>query len=119
MRDVTDTFHRSPVILRRPSGEETELLAGVIPVDAGGDGEVNGEMDARQERTETAERLLVSFNRESLAEQGLIDPDTDAPLIDPDGDRIVMADKRYSILTLTDRAVFRGQPILVRLMVVR
>lgn len=118
MRDVTDTFHKTPVILRRPSGEETELLAGTKPVDSGDDGEVNGEMHVREERTETAERWIVTFNRGYLWDRDLIDPDTDAVLIDEE-DRIVIGGRRFSIIELTDRAVFRGAPILVRLVVAR
>lgn len=118
MRDLTDTFHQTTVTLRRDSGEEIDLLAGLKPDDAGSYGAVNGERYAQDDRPETVERWLVSFNRDYLNEQGLIDPDTDKVLI-AEEDRIVIKGKRFVIVTLTDKALFRGLPILFSLTVQR
>jgi len=118
MRDVTDTFHKSEVTLRRPDGTEFDLLAGLTPNETGVDGEANGEMAAREEGTETVERWNVAFNRDYLAEKGLIDPVNDEPLIG-DEDRIVWRGQRFAIVQLTDKAMFRGLPILVLLKVAR
>lgn len=118
MSDVTDTFHRTPVVLRRPNGMEIDLLGGVVPVETGS-GETNGTVSAREDQTENVERWVVSFNRDYLEERDLLDPETGRPLIDPEEDRIVLGTRRFSIITLTDRALFRGVPILVQLMVAR
>ena len=118
MRDVTDTFHHTPVTLRRASGQEIALLAGMKTDDAGSYGEVNGERYAQDEHTEIVERWIVTFNRDYLAEKGLVDPATDLLLIDPE-DWLIYKGKRYSIQILEDRAEFRGVPILTRLVVQR
>lgn len=119
LRDVTDTFHRTPVALRRPNGVEINLVAGAVPVATGGAGAVNGAVSAREDQTENVERWVVSFNRDYLQEMGLVDTVTGRPLIDPEEDRIVLGGRRFSIIELTDRALFRGVPILVRLVVAR
>lgn len=118
MRDVTDTFHKSPVILRKTDNSEIPLLAGLKPNETGDDGEVNGDRYVREEQTESVERWIVSFNRDYLAEKELVDPDDDTLLIDQE-DWIIINGKRFAIVALTDKALFRGVPILVRLTVVR
>jgi hypothetical protein len=118
IRNVTDTFHRTPVTLFRTSGEEIELLAGMIPMETGDDGEVNGEMYARDRGSETVERWIVTFNRDYLAEKGLVDPDEDRLLIG-DEDLVIYKGRRFAIVQLTDKAIFRGVPILARLKVAR
>jgi len=112
MRSVTDTFHKTPVLLRRKSGEEIELLAGWKPETD------HGEARLQEEQRKTVERYLVSFNRDYLAEKGLVDPDTDKVMISED-DKIVFQGKRHSLVQITDKGVFRGLPILVRLTVQR
>lgn len=118
MRNVTDTFHKTPVTLRRSSGEEIELLAGWKPDDTGTDGEAHGEAYVREAQRETVERFLVSFNRDYLAEKELIDPATDTLLISED-DKLVVKGKRFVLVKITDKGVFRGVPILVQLTVQR
>jgi len=118
LRSVTDTFHKSPVILRRESGAETPLLAGIKPDDTGTYGETDGERYVQADHAEMVERYVVSFNHDYLAEQALIDPATDKPLINPD-DWIVIKGKRFAIVKLTDKGLFRGVPMLVQLTVQR
>jgi hypothetical protein len=119
MRSVTDTFHKSPVTLLRPSGEEIDLMSGITPDEVGSYGEIDGERYVQDERTERTERKIVSLNRDYLAERALVDPDTDELLIAPDADWIVIGGKRFGIDKMTDKAVFRGVPILVQLTVQR
>ncbi|BCS54556.1 hypothetical protein [Geobacter sp. SVR] len=118
MRSVTDTFHKSPVTLRRASGEEIDLLAGLKPDDQEDYSVVHGERYVRDAHSEMVERWVVSFNRDYLAAQGLMDPETGEPLINPD-DWIVIKGKRFAIIELTDRGLFRGIPILLKLIVQR
>jgi hypothetical protein len=118
MRDVTDTFHQTPVTLRQVSGTEIELLAGMKSDDAGSYGEVNGERYVQDEHSEMVERWIVTFHRDYLAEKELVDPTTGLLLINPE-DWLIYKEKRYSIQILEDRAIFRGAPILVRLVVQR
>jgi hypothetical protein len=118
MRSVTDTFFKTPVVLRRQSGEEIDLLCGWKPDDAGSYGRVNGETYVQEAHEEKVERYLVSFNRDYLAEKGLVDPDSDLLLISQ-GDRVVFKGKRHAIATVADKGVFRGVPILVQLTVQR
>ncbi|MDD2853536.1 MAG: hypothetical protein PHY09_16750 [Desulfuromonadaceae bacterium] len=118
MRSVTDTFHKTPVILRRKSGEEIELLAGWKPDDTGSYGGVDGEAYVQEAHRETVERYLVSFNRDYLAAKELIDPATDKLLISED-DKLVFKGKRFVLVKITDKGVFRGVPILAQLTVQR
>jgi hypothetical protein len=118
MRNVTDTFHKTPVILRRKTGEEIDLLAGWKPDDTGSYGNVNGEAYVQEAQRETVERFLVSFNRDYLAEKQLIDSATDTLLISED-DKLIEKGKRYVLVKITDKGVFRGVPILVLLTVQR
>jgi hypothetical protein len=118
MRSVTDTFHKTPVTLLRPSGGEFPLLAGLKPDDVGSYGEVHGEMYAQEERAETVERWIVSFNRDYLAEQGLSDLATDQVTITPE-DRLLINGKRFSVVKLSDKGLFRGVPIMFLMTVVR
>jgi hypothetical protein len=118
MRSVTDTFHKTPVVLRRKSGEEIDLLCGWKPDDVGTYGNVNGESHVQEESRETVERFIVSFNRDYLAEKELVDPATDKLLISED-DKLVFKGKRHVILKITDKGVFRGLPILAQLTVQR
>lgn len=117
MRDVTDTFYKNPVTLRKASGAETELLAGLKPVDTGENGEVNGERYVQEERQEVVERWIVTFNRDYLKEKQLVGDD-DALLITVD-DWIIINGKRHSIVRITDKGMFCGMPILVQLIVAR
>jgi hypothetical protein len=118
IRNITDTFHKSPVILRHVDEvgaiHELPLQAGVKSDDTGSYGEINGERYVQDEHTQIMERWIVTFNRDYLKEQGLVDPDTDKLLIDPE-DWLIYQGKRYSIQLLADKAVFRGIPILVQL----
>ena len=118
MRSVTDTFHKTPVQLRRTSGEEIELLCGWKPDDVGSYGSVAGETYVQEAHRETVERYLVSFNRDYLAEKGLVDPDTDKLLIS-EADKLVFKGKRHSLVKIVDKGVFRGLPILAQLTVQR
>lgn len=119
MRDLTDTFHKTPVTLLRKTGEEFPLLAGWTPDDTGGtDGEEHGEAYVREAQRETVERFVVSFNRDYLAEQGLTDPEADTLLISED-DKLIFGGKRFVLVKITDKGVFRGLPILVQLTVQR
>ncbi|MFZ2949456.1 MAG: hypothetical protein WA003_08215 [Desulfuromonadaceae bacterium] len=118
MRDLTDTFHKTPVTLKRKTGEEIPLLAGWKPDDVGSYGNVNGEAYVQEAQRETVERFVVSFNRDYLSEQGLTDPDTDLLLISED-DKLIFQGKRFVLVKITDKGVFRGVPILVRLTVQR
>ena len=118
MRSVTDTFHKTPVTLKRKTGEEFELLAGWKPDDTGSYGSINGEAYVQEAQRETVERFVVSFNRDYLAEKELIDPGTDRLLISED-DKLLVNDKRYVLVKITDKGVFRGMPILVQLTVQR
>lgn len=118
LRNVTDTFHKTPVTLQPVNGAEIDLLAGLKPDDAGSYGSVNGELHAQEERQETVERWIVTFNRDYLAEKGLIDPDTDQLLITIE-DRLLIKGKRFSIVKLTDKGLFRGVPVMVQMTVVR
>ncbi|BCS55192.1 hypothetical protein GSbR_25930 [Geobacter sp. SVR] len=119
IRNVTDTFHKSPVILRRETGEEFPLLAGLTPDDQEDYSVVQGERYVRDDQDDVTERWVVAFHRDYLAEQGLIDPETDTVLIALENDWIVIKGKRHAIVKLSDRAIFRGQAILVRLSVQR
>lgn len=120
IRDLTDTFHKSPVTLQRESGGEVDLLAGLKPSGTGSsaDGEEHGELYVQDDRKETVERYVVGFNRDYLAEKELIDPDTDELLISIE-DRLEIKGKRFSIVKLTDHALFRGVPLLVQMVVAR
>jgi hypothetical protein len=118
MRSVTDTFHKTQVVLKRKTGEELPLLAGWKPADTGNDGEEHGEAHVREAQRETVERFIVSFNRDYLAEQGLTDPATDTLLISED-DKLIFQGKRFVLVKITDKGVFRGVPILVQLTVQR
>ena len=118
MRDVTDTFHKIPVTLLRAAGGQVGLLAGLAPDDMEAqNGEVHGELHIQEDRRETVERWIVSFNRDYLREEGLVDED-DHLLIAYE-DRIMLNGKRYSIIKMTDKAIFRNAPILVKLTVAR
>jgi len=121
MRDVTDTFHQSPVKLLRANGAEVDLLAGVKGDDGSSDGEVNGELQVRQERSDLVERWSLSFNRDYLLERGLIDLEAEPArqLLITMEDVVVMKGRRFAILALVDKGLFRGVPILVRLLVAR
>uniref|UniRef100_C6E6Q9 Uncharacterized protein n=1 Tax=Geobacter sp. (strain M21) TaxID=443144 RepID=C6E6Q9_GEOSM len=121
MRDVTDTFHRSPITLRRANGAEVELLVGMKPDDAEENGESQGELSVRDDRSEQVERWVISVSRDYLQELGLIDPaapEAQQLLITVE-DWVLIKGKRFAIIALTDRAIFRGVPILVRLTVAR
>lgn len=118
MRNVTDTFHKTPVVLRKASGEEIELLAGMKPDDVGSYGSVHGETYAQEDRQETVERWILSFNRDYLAEKSLVDPEEGKVTITKD-DKILIGDKRHTIMKATDKALFRGLPILFVLTVQR
>ncbi len=116
LRDVTDTFHRFPVTLRRADNSEVDLLAGAQPDTSGDNGQTSGELAARDDRSDVTKRWVVTFHRDYLAEQGLIGADK---LLFGFDDWIMIGGKRFAIVELTDRAVFRDQPILVRLVVER
>ncbi len=118
MRSVTDTFHKTEVTLKRKTGEEFELLAGWKPDDTGTDGEGHGEAYLQESQRETVERYIVSFNRDYLAEQGLTDQDTGLLLISED-DKLLFQGKRFVLVKITDKGIFRGVPILVQLTVQR
>lgn len=111
IRDVTDTFHKYPVTLRRAvGGADKPLLAGVKPA-GDGKGSGDGELKPRESGEEVDERLTVSFNRGYLAEQGLIDQN-DVLLITLD-DQLLIKGKRYYLAAVGDKAMFRNLPILV------
>jgi hypothetical protein len=118
IRDVTDTFHKTPVILQRKSGEEIKLTCGWSPEGSGIDGAAHGEAYLQESSRETVERYLVSFNRDYLAEKGLVDPITDKLLMGED-DKLVFQGKRHVLVKITDKGVFRGLPILAQLTVHR
>jgi hypothetical protein len=121
LRDVTDTFHRSPIILRRANGQDVDLLVGMKPDDVGDNGDGNGELVEHDQRSELVERWIVSVNRDYLVELGLIDLEAaeDAQLLITVDDWVISKGKRFAIVALADRAVFRGVPILVRMTVAR
>lgn len=119
MRDVTDTFHKVTVILRRGTGEETVLQCGLKPDDVGSYGEVNGERYVQDERSETVERWVVTFNRDYLKSKGIVDPESDALLISEADDWIIIKGKRFAIVKLSDKGIFRDQAVLVQLTVQR
>jgi hypothetical protein len=119
MRDVTDTFHKNRVVLRRADGAETELQCGLKPDDAGSYGEVNGERYVQDERSETVERWIVSFNRDYLREKGVVDPTSDELLIDEANDWIVINGKRFAIVKISDKGIFMGEAIMAQLTVQR
>lgn len=116
MRDVTDTFHKDPVTLRRAGGADVPLLAGLKPA-GDGQGDEHGELQSRETGDEIAERYTVTFNRAYLAEQGLIDGD-DQLLITID-DSLLIRGKRFALAVVADRAPFRGEALLVVLEAVR
>jgi hypothetical protein len=67
------------------------------------------------------ELWIVSLNRDYLAELGLIDPNEEEAnqlLITLD-DWIIYKGKRFGIIGITDKALFRGVPILVKITVGR
>jgi len=121
LRDVTDTFHRSTVTLRRVNGDEVDLLVGLKPAESGNEGEAHGELAARQDRTETVERWVVSVNRDYLAEKGLVDTEEEPArqLLISREDWVMINGKRFAIVELSDRALFRGVPVLVRMVLER
>lgn len=118
MRDVTDTFFKVPVTIQRATGGDVNLLAGLKPVETGNKGEVNGEYSPRESGSEVVERWVVTFNRDYLADMGLVDTDTDQVLISSD-DVVVFKGQRFVIVSLTDKALFRGLAILFRMEVAR
>jgi hypothetical protein len=109
------TFHKSPVVLRRADGSEIELLCGQTPVSTGNDGEEHGELEVNTPEFDQVERWELSFNRDYLQEQNLVDGE----LLITVEDWILIGGRRFAIVAIADRAVFRGQPILVRLTVAR
>jgi hypothetical protein len=121
MRSVTDTFHRTPVVLVRKDGGETELLCGLAPDEVGSVGEVHGELYVREERQESVERWVLSFNRDYLVEKGLInlEEEESRQMLITLEDRVLLKGKRFGIVRVTDKGVFRGVPVLVKLTIVR
>lgn len=118
MRDVTDTFHTAPVSLLPAAGGQVGLLAGLGPDDTEAqNGEVHGELHVQEDRRETVERWIVSFNRDYLRENGLVDAN-DLLLIGYE-DRMMIKGKRYGVIKITDKGLFRGVPILVQITVAR
>lgn len=116
MRDVTDTFHKSPVVLRRADGSELPLLAGKTPVSDSSEEKESGNLVVQDPQSDQVERWLITFNREYLQEQGLIE---DGVLLITLEDWIVIGGHRFAIVGISDRAIFRGEPILVKLTVAR
>lgn len=108
LRDVTDTFFRDPVVLRRASGEEVPLLAGLKPAD---DGSGHGELRQGEAGSEAEQRYQVSFDRGYLAEQSLVDAG-DELLIGYD-DELLIGGRAFALVAIADRARFRGAPLLV------
>lgn len=116
MRDVADTFDRKPVTLLPAAGGSVELLAGVKE---SGDGQstTNGELVSRERGEETVERYTVKFNRDYLAEKGLVDAD-DKLLITID-DKLEIDGRRFVLEALSDKAIFRGKALNVVMEAVR
>jgi len=107
IRDVTDTFHKYPVILEQDSGD-TELLAGrKIIAERLKEKEEGGEIDEGYE---------IAFNREYLKDRGLVD-ENDNLLIVYD-DRIRIDGKRYHVVSVKEKG-FREDKIMVILEVIR
>lgn len=115
MRDVTDTFHRSPVTLRRAVGGDVPLLVGLTPA-GDGQGEQHGELQTRETGEEIAERYTVRVNRDYLAEKGLVVNDVLQITLD---DTLLIGGKRFTLASVADKAIFRGVPILAVLQAVR
>jgi len=121
MRDVSDTFYRTPVTVRRAGSADVDLLVGMKPDDTGLDGESHGEVNVRDERSELVERWVISVNRDYLVEKGLVDLEADEAhqLLITVEDWVIVKSQRFAIIGISDRALFRGVPILVRLTVAR
>ncbi len=116
LRDVTDTFFRTLVVLRLAAGGDVELLAGVTPA-GDGQGQAHGELVERERGEEIAERYAVKFNRAYLAEKGLVDGD--GTLLVTVDDLLLIYGRRFTLSAVADRALFRGVPLLVVLEAVR
>ncbi|HOS77602.1 MAG TPA: hypothetical protein PLL15_06125 [Syntrophales bacterium] len=112
MRDLTDTFHTAPVSLLPAAGGQVDLLAGLVP-----DGDLHGDLHVQEDRRETVERWIVSFNRDYLLEQGLVNAN-DLLLIGFE-DRMIIKGRRFVVISIADKGLFRGVPILVRIKVAR
>lgn len=108
IRDVTDTFHKHPVILEQEGGNK-DLLAGVKVI--------TGELKEREGGQEISEGYAVMFNREYLAEKGLVDGN-DKLLILYD-DTIKIDEKRYHIIKLHETGIFRENTLMVVIEVAR
>jgi len=102
IRDVTDTFHKYPVILEREGGDK-ELLAGLKVI--------TGELKAREGGEEISEGYEVKFNREYLAEKGLVNED--GKLLIAYDDTVKIDGKRYHIIKSKDQAIFRETKLMV------
>lgn len=115
IRDVTDTFHRYPVVLLPAPGGEVDLLSGKKSPSSSAQG-MKG-LDPRERGEEIEELLQLSFNRQYLAEKGLID--TAGTLLIGYDDGVRIDGKLYSIAAIHETGEFREDNLLVLLDVVR
>lgn len=113
IRDVLDTFQQSPVILRRATGEEINLLVGLKPLT---DGAAHGELQPRETGEEIIERYEVRVGHDLLVEKGLIG--NGAILIAVD-DSLTINGKRFYLECLADGKPFRATSLQVIMEAVR
>jgi|GEM_PF-1800375 len=114
MRDVADTFNRYPVILHTAAAGAVELLAGKAPLSSTSapDG-----LTVTDEGEEVEEGYQLRFNRDYLAEKGLISEDGDL-LLDYD-DSAEVDGLTYGIAMIDSTGTFRDADMNVVLKVVR
>jgi len=108
IRDVTDTFHKHPVILEQEGGNK-DLLAGLTVI--------TDELKEREGGQEISEGYAVRFNREYLAEKDLVDGNGKLLIIYDDTFKI--DEKRYHIIKLHETGIFREDTLMVVIEVAR
>ena len=109
IKNVTDTFHQYPVTLERDAQADTELLAGLKVI--------TNELKEKEGGAEIDEAYSVTFNREYLLEQSLVDANDN--LLFGYDDSLKINGKRFHIVSLRETAIFRSDRLIVVLEVVR
>jgi len=110
IRDICDTFHQYPVIVRQESGD-VPLLGGLqggkLDNESGKDGELTVVDDVRNE---VGEWKTIRFNKDALDSSGIT--------ISHD-DRVVVDGDEYVVMTIHEAAYFRNSGLIVSVEVAR
>ena len=107
MRDVSDTFQKYPVTLG-DGVDAVDLLCGRKSI--------KNELLAHEEGMDINQAFRIKFNRQYLAEKGLVDGD--GILLIGYDTPVWMDGERFTIVKLDEPAVFRDQKLSVVMEVV-